>query len=85
MPKTASPETELVQIKRERERLQAQTAALAQREKAALEAIERKANDLLSGAFSKGRFGTVSKDQAMQLARSVATLGIGESLKRLAS
>ena len=83
MGRGSNHDKELAQIKAERERLDAQRVALAERESAALAAQARHSSDLLADAFGKGSFGIVNKAQARDLAKRIAALGIDETLARL--
>lgn len=85
MAKPLPPDRELEQIRRERERLAAQSAELEVREQQARVALQKRSNELLVDAFAKGRFGIVAKAQATELSKRVSTIGIDAVLERLAS
>ena len=83
MAKLLSPDKELQAIEQERAQLRAASEALEKRERLAREKLLRQSNEALIAAFAKGKFGTVSKAQAAQLARFVSTSGIDVCLERL--
>lgn len=83
MAKGLSPDQELLAIEQERAKLRAAGEALEKREREARERLLRQSNEALMAAFSKGKFGSVSKSQAAELARLVSTNGIDVCLVRL--
>jgi 1-deoxy-D-xylulose 5-phosphate reductoisomerase len=83
MARAKDHQRELEEIAKQRQALQQAQAALEVRDKAAREAIARQSNDVLMAAFSKGRYGIVSKADAARLAKAIAALGIDASLAKL--
>lgn len=83
MPKGKSHDRELEAVKKEREALAQQHAALDAREKAARDSLARQSNEALSAAFAKGNFGTVTKVDATRLAKAIASVGVQASIDRL--
>ena len=83
MAKGLSPDQELQLIEQERAKLRAAGEALEKRERLARDKLARQANESLMAAFSKGKFGSVSKPQAVELARIVSKNGIDVCLERL--
>lgn len=69
MAEGLSPDQELQAIAQERVKLRAGGEALEKRERLARETLARQTNESLMAAFSKGKFGSVSKPQAVELAR----------------
>ena len=85
MAKAAAPDRELASIAQERERISTAQAALKQRERNAREAIAQHGRDLLTEAFSKGDYKTVTKADAKRLSKHVEELGLPAVLERLGS
>lgn len=83
MPKSQTPEQELANIQAELAKLGAAQTSLKARQKAAQIALSRQGAATLCAAFAGGLFGTVSKAEASQLAKLIASRGVADSIARL--